>query len=298
MSAKEQAEKLLSLFDSLKTVTAKEELIYRLRCKLLAFKAKELGYHHVFLGESSSRLAINILSNIAQGRGAHLPLDTRFTDQSRFHVVDLLRPLRDITSKEIAVYNAIHKVQTVFFPTFSTKLPSTASIQRLTEDFVLSLSTNFPSTETTVYRTSNKLQISSERESSEVGKFCSMCYGPIDTVSDATQASALEALNFTESLSAGELGDPESPKFSKQLRSDDLGGDVLIDHLDPPIQLAAGANVSDTLCHACKILYKDLKKGSDFKQSNEVFHQLLNVNAEKLTEDEMREKLEGFLMDS
>lgn len=66
----------------------------------------------MFLAENSTRLAIKILSNVAQGRGAHLSQDTGFSDGNRFEKcgVNLLRPLRDISSKEIVMYIALHKV--------------------------------------------------------------------------------------------------------------------------------------------------------------------------------------------
>lgn len=89
-------------------------IFYNYRCKLLAYKAKQFGYKHVFLGETSTRLAVNILANLAQGRGAHLASDTRFTDEGRYFGINLLRPMRDISAKEIVVYNNLHKVCSLF----------------------------------------------------------------------------------------------------------------------------------------------------------------------------------------
>lgn len=69
-----------------------------------------MGYQHVFMAENSTRLAINILANVSQGKGAHISADTAFCDSKRFPGINILRPLRDISGKEIAVFNAIHKV--------------------------------------------------------------------------------------------------------------------------------------------------------------------------------------------
>ncbi|CAK8692592.1 unnamed protein product [Clavelina lepadiformis] len=194
------------------TLTAKQELLYRLRCRLLSYKATQLGYNHVFLGETSTRLAVNILSNVALGRGFHLAQDTGFTDGERHQKIgcDLLRPLRDVTTKEVVMYNTLHKVKTVFFPNMATKQSNMSSIQNLTESFVFGLVAGFPSTETTVYRTSNKIKgvkfVEGNAKTISTTKFCSLCLGVMDTHSSNSKASAKADLYYSETLCKGLLG--------------------------------------------------------------------------------------------
>lgn len=266
---------LKSFFDGIKTLTSKEELLYRLRCKLLAYKAHQFGYKHVFLGETSTRLAVNILANLAQGRGAHLASDTRFTDEGRYFGVNLLRPMRDISAKEIVVYNNLHKVETIIFPTFSTKLRPNASIQRLTEDFIVTLSADFPATETTVFRTSNKLEMA---KSNKHDSICQLCHGRLDRSSSS--ASALKAIDFTEKLSRGDLGTPKDP----QLACSSSCYDHAVIGEDNEFS-------GSTLCHCCKILKNDLPSETD---ESGIFKRI--STRYKLTERELEEQLNGVLI--
>lgn len=96
----------------------------------------------------------------------------------------IVKPMRDYSAKEIAFYNRMFAVPSVFLPSLETKVssrhrtdqalgraggpapayvlvhgpvfvrqtPEKASIQRLTESFVTKLQADFPSTVSTVYR--------------------------------------------------------------------------------------------------------------------------------------------------
>lgn len=283
---------LKALFDSLTSVTCKEELLYRMRCKLLTRKAKALGYQHVFLGETSTRLAVNILSNIAQGRGSRLPLDTQFSDGGCLEGVNLLRPLRDVTAKEVCVYNAMHKVPTVFLPTFSTKLASNSSIQRLTEDFIVSLSANFPSTETTIYRTSNKLQMNSQRlrskntTHSDKNGICYLCGGPQDKALSKDKAMALNAMNITKMLCNGQHGIPEAcNKLASTFDEQCLEDNADTDEISPT-------------CHACTILVDDVRSPDASSDIQQTLSELLRPSHPglEMTEDELTKKTENVFI--
>lgn len=60
------------LFTSVRTLTAKEDLLQRLRQSLLALAATKLQYRKVFLGTSAARLASQLLTAVAHGRGAQI----------------------------------------------------------------------------------------------------------------------------------------------------------------------------------------------------------------------------------
>ncbi|KAM8775200.1 cytoplasmic tRNA 2-thiolation protein 2 isoform 2-T2 [Rhynchonycteris naso] len=191
-----QTEALSRLFDSVKTLTAKEELLQTLRTHLLLHMARTHGYSKVMTGDSCTRLAIKLMTSLALGRGAFLAWDTGFSDERHGDVV-VVRPMRDHTLKEVTFYNRLFAVPSVFLPAIDTKAPEKASIHRLMEAFLFRLQAHFPSTVSTVYRTSEKL-VKAPREGSAGGPpdtpcLLCMCTLDIDTADSATAFGAQTA---------------------------------------------------------------------------------------------------------
>ncbi|KAJ0066905.1 hypothetical protein NL108_004879, partial [Boleophthalmus pectinirostris] len=141
---------LQQLMTSVKTHTAREELLSMLRQHLLLHMARTEGYSKLMLGDHCTRLAVKLLSSISLGRGAQAALDTGFSD-SRYGDVIAVRPMRDYSAKEIAYYNHLFNVPYVFISGLDSKTSDKDSIQRLTESFVTKLQTDFPSTVSTIY---------------------------------------------------------------------------------------------------------------------------------------------------
>uniref|UniRef100_A0A1A7YBI8 Cytoplasmic tRNA 2-thiolation protein 2 n=1 Tax=Iconisemion striatum TaxID=60296 RepID=A0A1A7YBI8_9TELE len=197
---------LQQLIGSAKTLTAREDLLNTLRHHLLVHTARSKGYSKLMLGDSCTRLAVKLLTSISLGRGAHLAQDTGFTD-SRYGDIISVRPMRDYSAKEIAFYSYMFNVPTVSVPNLHTKTQDKASIQRLTESFVTKLQADFPSTVSTIYRTSEKLQ-TAVRSSSDAadGNRCLLCLCCLDTVTDVD--SALQATLISEQLSLTKIQDP------------------------------------------------------------------------------------------
>nr|CAB3234558.1 cytoplasmic tRNA 2-thiolation protein 2-like [Phallusia mammillata] len=239
-------EKLSKLLESAKTLSSKMELISRLRTCLLSLKARALRYDHVFLGETCSRIAVNILSNVALGRGVHIPQDSGFSNSNQIGEkgVNILRPLRDISSKEVVVYNMVSKVQTVFIPNLSTAQKPMCSIQRLTEDFMKNLVAGYPATETTVYRTSNKLKANQSKSVDAAGKNkkCLICCGIIDCAIQVDQVSAVADTALSAAVSNG--NHERNGDFSNLFEN---FGDV---------DFIASAK---QLCYACNVMSKELQ---------------------------------------
>lgn len=180
-----QTEALSRLFDSVKTLTAKEELLQTLRTHLILHVARTHGCSKVMTGDSCTRLAIKLMTSLALGRGAFLAWDTGFSDERHGDVV-VVRPMRDHTLKEVAFYNRLFAVPSVFTPAIDTKAPEKASIHRLMEAFLLRLQAQFPSTISTVYRTSEKL-VKAPRDGCAAGPpgprcLLCMCTLDVDTV--------------------------------------------------------------------------------------------------------------------
>ncbi|KAF1611772.1 Cytoplasmic tRNA 2-thiolation protein 2, partial [Eudyptes chrysolophus] len=150
LPAAAQTQELLRLFEAVETPTAREELLQMLRIHLILQTARTRGYAKVMTGESCTRVAIKLLTNLALGRGAFLAVDTGFVD-NRHGDVMVVRPMREYMAKEIAFYNHFFDVPTVIAPPLPTKRREKPSIHRLMERFLLGLQEDFPSTISTVY---------------------------------------------------------------------------------------------------------------------------------------------------
>nr|XP_036849771.1 cytoplasmic tRNA 2-thiolation protein 2 isoform X2 [Manis javanica] len=195
-----QTEALSRLFSSVKTLTAKEELLQTLRTHLILHVARTHGYSKLMTGDSCTRLAVKLMTSLALGRGAFLAWDTGFSDE-RFGDVVVVRPMRDHTLKEVAFYNRLFGVPSVFTPAVDTKAPEKASIHRLTEAFMLRLQAQFPSTVSTVYRTSEKLVKAPRdgRAAGPPGPRCLLCMCALDVdTADSATAFGAQTLNLSQ----------------------------------------------------------------------------------------------------
>jgi len=173
----------------LRNDTIREEFLHRMRCRLLSIKGKELGIDHILLGESSSRLAVKTMQNVVLGRGASIHDESSFMGFEGYKEIGVgfLRPLKDISAKEIAIYNSLCKIKSIFISNISTLQDANSSIQNLTEQFLLNLSAGFPATETTVYRTANKIKNKPNDHKASMqtaDTFCALCYCYLPLESD------------------------------------------------------------------------------------------------------------------
>ncbi|KAK7877569.1 hypothetical protein WMY93_031726 [Mugilogobius chulae] len=103
---KTQTVQLQQLLASVKTLTAREELLHMLRQHLLLHTARTEGYSKLMLGDNCTRLAVKLLSSISLGRGAQAALDTGFSD-SRYGL-DFKASEKDIST----IYRTSEKLQT------------------------------------------------------------------------------------------------------------------------------------------------------------------------------------------
>uniref|UniRef100_A0A8C1YYZ4 Cytoplasmic tRNA 2-thiolation protein 2 n=1 Tax=Cyprinus carpio TaxID=7962 RepID=A0A8C1YYZ4_CYPCA len=246
------------LFSSLKTLTAKEDMLQTLRQHLILHIARENGYSKVMMGDSCSRLAVRLLSNIALGRGAALASDTGFSDP-RYGDVVIVRPMRDYSSKEIAFYSRMFNVPSVIISGLDTKTHDKASIQRLTESFVTNLQSDFPSTVSTIYRTSEKLHtvMPPQSQSAEPASKCLLCLCTLDTKED--KASAFHATLVSEQLSQIKLQDLslDAPgQSAEQCCTEGQGcgpGGCCSSN-----RLSSHQDLKTLLCYSCRLTIKDM----------------------------------------
>ncbi|KAK4298079.1 hypothetical protein Pmani_029553 [Petrolisthes manimaculis] len=215
---------LRELLSSCQSDTNRHDLEERLRTTLTLQCAQMLEYKKVFLANNSTTIAIHILSQVAIGRGAHLPYHVHF--KTTVEEVEIYHPMREILDNEIRYYMKFHGVTAS--QTSSRHQHQGTSIIKCTEDFLRGLQAEFPSTIPTVFRTGDKLQLStnnslgnsrcsstlSVRGESEVDhrtntevnpkmklerESCVLCKLPLDT--DQGAASALKATQVSLRLS-------------------------------------------------------------------------------------------------
>ncbi|XP_062923131.1 cytoplasmic tRNA 2-thiolation protein 2 [Mobula hypostoma] len=259
-----QTEAVKELFSSIKTLTAKEELLQTLRHHLLLYTARIKGYTKIMMGDSCTRLAVKLLTNISLGRGASLAIDTGFSD-NRYGDIMIIRPMREYSSKEIAFYNKLFDVPNVFTPALDTKASDKASIHRLTESFVNKLQTDFPSTVSTVYRTSEKLNTvcSDLNNDAEQPEKCLLCLCAMN--SKIEEASAFHATLISEKLSLKRLPD-QVPKATEQSccgndGEDDKGKCCGMQSESACYSTSCGNRTTDLLallCYSCRLTIKDM----------------------------------------
>ncbi|XP_066512619.1 cytoplasmic tRNA 2-thiolation protein 2-like [Hoplias malabaricus] len=246
------------LFSSLKTLTAKEDMLQTLRQHVILHTARMKGYAKVMMGDSCTRLAVKLLSNISLGRGAALAADTGFSDP-RYGDVVIVRPMRDYSSKEIAFYNMLFGVQSIFIPGLDTKVPDKASIQRLTESFVIKLQADFPSTVSTIYRTSEKLHTSCPQlNTTEPAAKCLLCLCALDTKAD--EASAFNATQLSERLSERKAQRDSSSSNLTVNSSSSCGreGGCASDGCCSTLRAAVSTDLKSLLCYSCRLTIKDM----------------------------------------
>uniref|UniRef100_A0A672KLD5 Cytoplasmic tRNA 2-thiolation protein 2 n=1 Tax=Sinocyclocheilus grahami TaxID=75366 RepID=A0A672KLD5_SINGR len=231
------------LFSSLKILIAKEDMLQTLRQHLILHIARENGYSKVMMGDSCSRLAVKLLSNITLGRRAALG----FSDH-RYGDVVIVRPMRDYSFKEITYYSRMFNVPSVFISGLDTKTHDKASIQRLTESFVTNLQADFPSTVSTIYRNLIQSVMSPQSQTAEAASKCLLCLCALDT--KAGKASAFNATLVSEQLSQIELQDPsvEAPARSAEEGQGCGSSNRLPSHQD----------LKTLLCYSCRLTIKDM----------------------------------------
>ncbi|XP_037321767.2 cytoplasmic tRNA 2-thiolation protein 2 isoform X1 [Pungitius pungitius] len=299
---------LQQLIGSAQTLTAREDLLSTLRQHLLVHTARTEGYSKVMLGDNCTRLAIKLLTSISLGRGAQLAQDTGFSD-SRYGDVLLVRPMRDYSAKEIAYYNRLFSVPSVFIPSLETKTTDKSSIQRLTESFVTKLQADFPSTVSTIYRTSEKLQTACRSSSkADVCDRCLLCMCALDTA--AENASAFKATLISEQLSqaksagARSVVNPSHNQVPMEQEStaaigtccssggEDCGRAARGEGCCSSAKGPESPDLMSVLCYSCQLTIRDMSSVEHLP------HYILSEAQRRQRRSHMREEIGEFLLDA
>jgi cytoplasmic tRNA 2-thiolation protein 2 len=161
LSRQEKINKLKALLGACTTLTAKETVLQHFRSSLLIQLAKRGQCTILALGDSATRVAIQIIELTSIGRGYSLPHETSLLS-NWVQDCKVIRPLKDCLVKELDSFCGLNGLELIerhnaqLDWTIKTKA-DIKSIRRLTDDFITGLDKEFPSTVATVCRTAAKL---------------------------------------------------------------------------------------------------------------------------------------------
>ncbi|KAM9803814.1 cytoplasmic tRNA 2-thiolation protein 2 [Neosynchiropus ocellatus] len=290
-----QTQMLQQMFNSVQTLTAKLDLLKTLRSHLLVHTARSEGYRKLMLGDSCTRVAVQLLVSISLGRGAALAQDTGFSD-SRYGDIICVRPMRDYSAREIGYFSHLFRVPSVFSPSLETQTKDKSSIQRLTESFLTKLQEDFPSTISTIYRTSEKLQTACGGSSAaDPCARCLLCLCGLDT--SAGNASAFQATLISEKLSQTRISSafPSSPGPTPAAgqccaQTGVCGESVEGGDCCSSSRPAERTNLSSLLCYSCQLTVKDLTSVERLPQY------VLAEARRRQRRSDMREQISDFLL--
>ncbi|KAF2905089.1 hypothetical protein ILUMI_01073 [Ignelater luminosus] len=170
-------------------LTVQQEVFKVFEQDLLIKTAKLLKCKFIFTSDLGIDIASQLLTSISLGRGSNAAFDIGTVDL-RNDEVTIIRPLRNFSIKELALYNVFNNLNPVSFLKASQNPYS--SVQNLMEKFVSDLQINYPSTISTIVRTGDKLSIDKNFEQNEK---CPLCKVPLENTHD--KLGSAEATNFS-----------------------------------------------------------------------------------------------------
>ncbi|EDV25973.1 uncharacterized protein TRIADDRAFT_55610 [Trichoplax adhaerens] len=265
--------KIVQVFEKLPNSTAKEDMLHILRKKLIQQIAEANGYTKVMFADCGTRLAVKILSDIAQGRGSSVAHDVTFADE-RNQAVTLVRPMREFLTKEVANYLTLKSIDYRTRLSLTTMKPVKSSIERLTENFVTDLQASFPSTVNTICRTGDKLSVG-DTSKIDADAICPLCDSRIDTNNSlegkTTSKTTSKICQNTADSCCGE-GDGSCNRIAR-------------------INLTA-KEIEDRLCYGCRLIFH-----SNNWEMDDLPQFLIDAIEKQLRRKRLKEEIEEFLLD-
>ncbi|KAJ2460714.1 Cytoplasmic tRNA 2-thiolation protein 2 [Coemansia sp. RSA 2424] len=263
-------ERLRALFAGLGSATDREDMLDIIKSFLLARLARQAQCSPLLLGDSGTRIAAKLVSLTSRGRGFSLPLEVGaeapFLGSSD---VTAYRPMREYIMKEIAFFNLWTGQRSVVVPTFTTGAPEAASIDRLTEAFVVGLDRDFASTVSTVCRTVQKLEL---RPEAKTAAQCIVCRMPAES----------NAQEWRNRLTVNVAPDRQSPLEQQRVSTSSADSQPSLD-------------VTSRLCYSCQSLLHFAKPGvalpvfclENYREHDNDFQQ---------RREDLRQQIEEFLI--
>jgi len=279
------ADKLRALFDNISKNSAKEDIYWHLKMNMLYRRAQMEKCDFIFLGESSTRQAIKMIAMTSKGRGYSAALDVGTENAITYKGLAVVRPMKDMLAKEIAVYNRNHNIDKFVIPTtnWSTKTAAKSSIERLTEEFIAGLDRDFPSTVSTVSRTASKLTVSKDLD---VTNKCAICLMPIQR----------DITGWRDRITVMTL---DSERANHSTREDDSTGECCggPENGNCCNSSATGCSASQTipffdfLCYSCQVDARDYRNGQF-----ELPPYVAEVIKTKERDERLRQQVQEFLL--
>jgi len=213
----EKSNELYEAIQNIKEASARQEFVNNIRRQAIVQGAQMLNVAKVFTAENATKISIDLLAGVSLGKGGNLANESGFRDLRNDDVM-VLRPLRDVPGKELALYAQYHRLNSFTDTVLGTGQDSLFSIRKLTEDFLVGLQNDFPATLSTVFKTSDKLQVQEDR--TNVTK-CILCSGGVDTC--AEEHNALQATMWSTIVSGkGKTLDTGNQLISNNLNTLDI----------------------------------------------------------------------------
>uniref|UniRef100_A0A0R3RK21 Cytoplasmic tRNA 2-thiolation protein 2 n=1 Tax=Elaeophora elaphi TaxID=1147741 RepID=A0A0R3RK21_9BILA len=190
--------KWTQLLTSCSSPSAKEEIEYLCSNMLFIRIAHKLGIHKVMLSMSADELASTTLSSLASARGPSIFHAVNVVDK-RHGDVTLIRPLREISEKEIALVNRFEGSDRYILNLQKNRVKAgddNQTLKSVSRDFISDLLlSGFTGTVTTILSIANKVQVpttnrarcvlcSSAYNAEETERYCFSCTSVLDQVGD------------------------------------------------------------------------------------------------------------------
>ncbi|XP_065659824.1 cytoplasmic tRNA 2-thiolation protein 2 isoform X3 [Hydra vulgaris] len=237
-------------FAQLSTLTATVHFLSVIRMSVIVATARKHCYTKVMIGDTASDLSVTLLCNILQGNGNAIPFEIGVADK-RYSDIVIIRPLREFSSKEVALYNRLNHLRFTVVPNILTKKASNSCIQRQTEQFVNSLQAGFPSTVNTIFRTGDKLCLDQEFTFSP----CLLCQRPKDRIEELdTGLNCKKIETEVEQDKRNDVIEQQHKEMEVKEKMESLSGEeenLQIDRLSL-------SDVKSKLCYGCNITLKEM----------------------------------------
>ena len=106
------AERMATTIGSLHDRSSRDELLLTLRRSVMLGAAAVLGCDKILVGDTGTRLAVELMSSVASGVGGSLPHRVGFRDKRGAGGAEILRPMRELSSKEVSLYCFYNRLET------------------------------------------------------------------------------------------------------------------------------------------------------------------------------------------
>ncbi|XP_050532227.1 cytoplasmic tRNA 2-thiolation protein 2-like isoform X3 [Daktulosphaira vitifoliae] len=272
--------KLKSLFNSKFDLTLKQDILIRLRKLAIIRIARALNCTRVMTAENEQKLSIKLLSNVALGRGSQIgnEIGLAINNKSINTSIVFLRPLRDLSAKEVSFYALFNQLNDLEHPNFLTKTNEDESIQKISEQFINSLQEEFPSTISTIFRTGEKIV-----EKTTIDNTCVICNGIMDT--DMPLSSSVEATRFSKYVSQMGVNAVEANlndlNLKKKLRESCCNEDCNCSN-----EKFTKQDIINCLCYGCQHI----------DSVDDLPDEIIKICKENLADKSMKKQIKDFLL--